>query len=162
MPWPCSEPWGRRLRRSPPPAPRPHRLRRVDFGLAIFPTATRPARRARARSPRSAASSRSGSPSTPTSRSAARRPYPAGGELPDEYRQISTRSSALTAAAAVTERLLLGTGICLVVERDPITTAKEVATLDRISGGRFLFGIGAGWNREEMANHGTDPSAASA
>jgi probable F420-dependent oxidoreductase len=60
-------------------------------------------------------------------------------------------------AAAVTERLKLGTGICLVVERDPITTAKEVASLDMLSGGRFLFGVGAGWNREEMENHGTDP-----
>ena len=86
-----------------------------------------------------------------------RTPYPAGGELPDEYRRIYDPFVALTAAAAVTERLLVGTGICLVVERDPITTAKEVATLDRISGGRFMFGIGAGWNREEMENHGTDP-----
>ena len=57
----------------------------------------------------------------------------------------------------MTERIRLGTGICLVIERDPIVTAKEVATLDRISGGRFLFGVGAGWNREEMENHGTDP-----
>ena len=60
------------------------------------------------------------------------------------------------AAAAVTRRLRLGTGICLVIERDPITTAKEVATLDRLSGGRVLFGIGGGWNAEEMANHGTE------
>lgn len=64
---------------------------------------------------------------------------------------------ALAAAAAVTERLLLGTGVCLVTERDPIITAKEVASLDHLSGGRFLFGVGAGWNREELANHGTDP-----
>ncbi len=84
-------------------------------------------------------------------------PYPAGGELPEEYKRIYDPFVALTAAAAATERLLIGTGICLVVERDPITTAKEVATIDRISGGRFQFGIGAGWNREEMANHGTDP-----
>jgi len=61
----------------------------------------------------------------------------------------------LGAVAACTERLLLGTGICLVVERDPIVTAKEVATVDLLSGGRFLFGIGGGWNREEMENHGT-------
>ncbi len=60
-------------------------------------------------------------------------------------------------AAAATQRLLVGTGLCLIVERDPIVTAKEVASLDRLSGGRFLFGIGAGWNEEEMANHGTDP-----
>jgi probable F420-dependent oxidoreductase len=57
----------------------------------------------------------------------------------------------------VTTQLRLGTGVCLVIERDPITTAKEVATLDHISGGRFLFGIGGGWNLEEMSNHGTDP-----
>jgi probable F420-dependent oxidoreductase len=84
-------------------------------------------------------------------------PYPGGGELPREYSYTYDPFVALTAAAAVTERLLLATGICLVVERDPIFTAKEVATLDRISGGRFLFGVGAGWNREEMENHGTDP-----
>lgn len=65
--------------------------------------------------------------------------------------------AALSAAAAVTSSLRLGTAVCLVVERDPITLAKEVASLDRLSGGRFLFGVGAGWNREEMADHGTDP-----
>ena len=86
-----------------------------------------------------------------------RTPYPAGGDLPEEYRQLYDPFVALTAAAGATERLLLGTGICLIVERDPILTAKEVATLDRISGGRFLFGVGAGWNLEEMENHGTDP-----
>jgi probable F420-dependent oxidoreductase len=87
-----------------------------------------------------------------------RSPWPGGGDLPEEYRQTLDPFLALTAAAAVTERLLLGTGICLVVERDPITTAKEVATLDLLSGGRFLFGVGGGWNREEMENHGTDPT----
>jgi probable F420-dependent oxidoreductase len=64
---------------------------------------------------------------------------------------------ALSAAAAVTSRIKLGTGVCLVTEREPIALAKEVASLDRLSDGRFLFGVGAGWNREEMANHGTDP-----
>jgi probable F420-dependent oxidoreductase len=64
---------------------------------------------------------------------------------------------ALSAAAAVTSSIKLGTGACLVIERDPITLAKEVASLDRLSGGRFLFGVGAGWNRMEMANHGTEP-----
>jgi probable F420-dependent oxidoreductase len=64
---------------------------------------------------------------------------------------------ALSAAAAVTSRIKLGTGVCLVVERDPITLAKEVASLDLLSGGRFLFGVGAGWNRVEMTDHGTDP-----
>lgn len=85
-------------------------------------------------------------------------PYPAGGDLPDEYREIYDPFASLAAAGAVTENLLLGTGICLIVERDPITTAKEVATVDRISNGRFLFGVGAGWNLEEMRNHGTDPA----
>ena len=84
-------------------------------------------------------------------------PYPAGGELPTEYSHTYDPFVALTAAAAVTSELRLATGICLVVERDPIVTAKEVATLDRISGGRFMFGVGAGWNLEEMRNHGTDP-----
>jgi probable F420-dependent oxidoreductase len=85
-------------------------------------------------------------------------PYPAGGELPPEYSRTYDPFVALAAAAAATERILIGTGICLVIERDPIITAKEVATLDRLSGGRFLFGVGAGWNAEEMRNHGTDPS----
>jgi probable F420-dependent oxidoreductase len=84
-------------------------------------------------------------------------PYPGGGELPREYRHTYDPFVALTAAAAATSELLLATGICLVVERDPILLAKEVSTLDRVSGGRFLFGVGAGWNREEMRNHGTDP-----
>ena len=85
-------------------------------------------------------------------------PYPAGGELPREYWHTYDPFIALTAAAAATERLRIATGICLVVERDPITTAKEVASLDQLSGGRLLFGVGAGWNLEEMANHGTDGS----
>ncbi|MBI3635551.1 MAG: LLM class F420-dependent oxidoreductase [Candidatus Rokubacteria bacterium] len=85
-----------------------------------------------------------------------RSPWPGGGELPREYWSSYDPFVALTVAATATRRLKLGTGICLVVEHDPITTAKEVATLDRLSGGRFLFGIGGGWNAEEMANHGTD------
>ena len=83
-------------------------------------------------------------------------PFPGGGELSKEYWHGHDPFVALAAASAVTERLLLGTGICLVVERDPITTAKEIASLDLISGGRAVIGIGAGWNREEMANHGVD------
>lgn len=90
----------------------------------------------------------------PTSRLS---PYPSGGELPRMYVHTYDPFVALTAAAAATERLLVGTGVCLVIERDPIVTAKEVASLDVLSGGRLLFGVGAGWNREEMANHGTDP-----
>jgi probable F420-dependent oxidoreductase len=84
-------------------------------------------------------------------------PYPAGGELPRKYFHTYDLFVALTAAAATTSRLRIASGICLVIERDPITTAKEVASVDFLSGGRLEFGVGAGWNREEMANHGTDP-----
>jgi probable F420-dependent oxidoreductase len=65
---------------------------------------------------------------------------------------------ALSTIAATTERLKVGTAVCLVVEHDPIILAKQVASLDRLSGGRFVFGVGGGWNREEMRNHGTDPA----
>jgi probable F420-dependent oxidoreductase len=81
-------------------------------------------------------------------------PYPLGGELPEEYSRTLDPFVTLTAAAAVTEQLRLGTGICLVTERDPILLAKEVASLDHLSDGRFLFGIGVGWNAEELADHG--------
>ncbi|MGY0056652.1 LLM class F420-dependent oxidoreductase [Streptomyces sp. LZ34] len=87
-----------------------------------------------------------------------RTPYPGGGELPGMYYRTLDPFVVLSAIAAVTERLLLGTGIALVAQRDPIVTAKEVASLDLVSGGRAVFGIGIGWNREEMENHGTDPS----
>ena len=83
-------------------------------------------------------------------------PFPSGGEIPKEYYHTLDPFVALGAAAAVTKKLKLATGICLVVERDPITLAKEVASLDHVSNGRMLFGIGGGWNREEMENHGTD------
>jgi probable F420-dependent oxidoreductase len=82
-------------------------------------------------------------------------PFPLGGALPERYWHAYDPFVALTAAAVATTRLRLGTGVCLLVERDPITTAKEVASLDRLSDGRFIFGIGGGWNAEEMANHGT-------
>jgi probable F420-dependent oxidoreductase len=84
-------------------------------------------------------------------------PWPRGGELPRRYYRTLDPFITLTAAAAVTQRLLLGTGVALVVERDPIITAKEVASLDLVSGGCMIFGVGVGWNREEMENHGTDP-----
>lgn len=87
-----------------------------------------------------------------------RSPWPGGAELPREYSHSLDPFLALSAAAAVTTTLRLGTGVCLVIERDPITLAKEVATLDQLSHGRFLFGIGGGWNLEEMSNHGTDPA----
>lgn len=84
-----------------------------------------------------------------------RTPYPAGGDLPQEYWHSHDLFVALTAAAMATTKLRVATGICLIIERDPITTAKEVASLDFLSGGRFIFGIGGGWNAEEMENHGT-------
>jgi probable F420-dependent oxidoreductase len=82
-------------------------------------------------------------------------PYPEGGELPKEYPHLFDPLSSLAAAAAATTKIRLGTAICLVVERDPILLAKQIATIDCISGGRFELGVGGGWNREEMANHGT-------
>ena len=81
-------------------------------------------------------------------------PFPGGGELPKRYSHTHDPFVALSFAAAVTKNLRLGTGICLIPERDPIVTAKEVASLDLLSGGRFEFGIGGDWNVEEMENHG--------
>ena len=85
-----------------------------------------------------------------------RSPYPPGGDLPKKYYDTMDPFVTLSAAAAATTKLKVGTAICLVVQRDPIQTAKAVASLDQISNGRFLFGVGAGWNAEEMADHGTD------
>ncbi len=87
----------------------------------------------------------------PTSR---RTPFPGGSQLPKEYAHTFDPFVSLMAAAAATKRLRIGTGICLIIERDTIITAKEVASLDALSGGRFEFGIGGGWNAEEMENHG--------
>ena len=83
--------------------------------------------------------------------------YPGGGELPRKYTATLDLFVALTAAALATSRLRVGSGISLIIQRDPIITAKEAASIDVLSGGRLDFGVGAGWNREEMANHGTDP-----
>jgi probable F420-dependent oxidoreductase len=88
----------------------------------------------------------------PTSR---RSPWPGGGELPKMYYDAMDPFVSLTAAAVATTTLKLGTGVCLVQQRDPIQTAKLVASLDQVSNGRFLFGVGGGWNAEEMADHGT-------
>src|SRR3954466_8959637 len=88
----------------------------------------------------------------PTSRKS---PWPCGAELPKWYYDTYDPFVAMGAAAVVTKTIKLGTGVCLVVQRDPIHTAKEVSTVDRLSNGRLLFGIGGGWNAEEMADHGT-------
>jgi probable F420-dependent oxidoreductase len=130
----------------------------MDFGVAIFPTddAVPPDELARMAEQRGFESLFFPEHThIPVSRET---PYPAGGELPRQYSHTLDPFVACAAAVAVTTRLRLGTGICLVVERDPITTAKEVASVDHVSGGRFLFGVGGGWNIEEMRNHGTDPS----
>jgi probable F420-dependent oxidoreductase len=89
----------------------------------------------------------------PTSR---RTPYPGGGDLPKAYYDVMDPFVTLTAAAMATKTLKIGTGVCLVNQRDTIQTAKLVASIDQVSGGRFLFGIGVGWNAEEMEDHGTD------
>jgi probable F420-dependent oxidoreductase len=82
-------------------------------------------------------------------------PFPSGGDLPKKYYDVMDPFVVLGAAAAVTKTLLLGTGICLIAQRDPIQTAKLVASIDQVSGGRFVFGIGGGWNQKEIENHGT-------
>ncbi len=129
----------------------------MDFGIGYFPThdAMGPGELARMIEARG----QSGlvfaeHTHIPASRETA---YPSGGDLPTKYWHCYDLFVALTAAAAATSRLRIGSGICLVIERDPIVTAKEVASVDHLSGGRLDFGVGAGWNREEMRNHGTDP-----
>jgi len=89
----------------------------------------------------------------PTSRKS---PWPGGGELPKVYYEAMDPFVSLTAAAVATKTLKIATGVCLVQQRDPIQTAKLVASIDQVSGGRFLFGVGGGWNAEEMADHGTE------
>src|SRR5258708_3634125 len=88
----------------------------------------------------------------PVSRKSA---FPSGGDLPKKYYDPMDPFVALMAAAAVTKTIKVGTGICLIAQRDPIQTAKLVSSIDQLSGGRFLFGVGNGWNRDEMENHGT-------
>jgi probable F420-dependent oxidoreductase len=87
----------------------------------------------------------------------AQTPYPMGGPMPRKYYRTLDPFVALTAAAVATEKLVVGTGIALIPQRDPILTAKEVVSLDLVSQGRFRFGVGVGWFREEIANHGVDP-----
>jgi probable F420-dependent oxidoreductase len=130
----------------------------VDFGLTIFPTdySIGPAELGRAAEDAGFEALLFAEHTHIPASLASQRPH--GGELPRRYWHTLDPFVALAAVATVTERLRVGTGICLVVERDPITTAKEVASVDLLSGGRFEFGVGAGWNREEMANHGTDPA----
>lgn len=126
----------------------------MDFGVSMFPTeySIRPDDLARAVEERGFESlwfpEHTHIPADRRSR------WPGGDELPRHYWHAYDPFVAITAASAVTTKLKLGTGICLVVERDPIITAKAVASVDRLSNGRFMFGIGGGWNAEEMGNHG--------
>ena len=128
----------------------------MEFGVAIFPThdAIRPGDIARLAEERGQESlffpEHTHMPASHT-------PHPVGQPLPRRYAHTFDQFVAVTAAVSATSRLRVGTGVCLVIQRDPIITAKEVASVDHLSGGRFEFGVGAGWNREEMANHGTDP-----
>jgi probable F420-dependent oxidoreductase len=129
----------------------------VHFGVSYFPTdeAVEPATLARMAEERGFESVFvTEHTHIPASRET---PYPAGGDLPREYFRIYDPFVSLATMASATERMKVGTAICLLVERDPITTAKEVASVDRLSGGRMIFGVGGGWNLEEMRNHGTDP-----
>jgi probable F420-dependent oxidoreductase len=128
----------------------------MQFGVTMFPTdyAMRPDALARAVEERGFESLWFPEHThIPASR---RSPWPGGPTLPKEYWHTHDLFVALATAAAVTTRLRVGSGICLLVERDPIVTAKEVASLDALSRGRLLFGIGGGWNAEEMEDHGTD------
>jgi probable F420-dependent oxidoreductase len=131
-------------------------MRIMEFGVAIFPThdAVRPGDVARLAEER-------GQESLffpeHTHMPADHSPHPSGRPLPGRYAHTFDLFVALTAAVTATSRLRVGSGVCLVIQRDPITTAKEVASVDYLSGGRFEFGVGAGWNRQEMLNHGTDP-----
>jgi len=128
----------------------------MKYGVAIFPTdyAIRPDEVAREAEQRGFDSIFFPEHThIPTSR---RSPFPRGGDLPREYSHTIDPFVALTMAAAATKNLKLATGICLVIERDPIVLAKEVASVDLASNGRVIFGIGGGWNAEEMENHGTN------
>jgi probable F420-dependent oxidoreductase len=128
----------------------------MDVGLAYFPTddGIDPATLARAAEEKGYESLLIAEHThIPTSRES---PYPGGGELPSKYFHTYESWVALAYMAAATERLKIGTSVSLVIEHDTILLAKQVASLDRLSGGRVIFGVGAGWNKEEMRNHGTD------
>lgn len=129
----------------------------MDFGIAYFPTdeSIPPAEMARMCEQRGFESVFvTDHTHVPVKRET---PHPAFGEIPREYMRIHDPFVALGTMAAATDQIKIGTAICLVVERDPIDTAKAVASVDQLSGGRMLFGVGAGWLLEEMRNHGTDP-----
>ena len=128
----------------------------MHYGLSMFPTeySIQPAELARAAEERGFESLWFPEHThIPVSRET---PWPGGADLPQEYCDTYDPFIALAMAAAATSKLKVATGICLVVERDPIVLAKVIASLDQLSGGRFMLGVGGGWNVEEMRNHGTD------
>jgi alkanesulfonate monooxygenase SsuD/methylene tetrahydromethanopterin reductase-like flavin-dependent oxidoreductase (luciferase family) len=127
----------------------------MDFGVTMFPTdyAIRPDELAKELEGRGFESY--WSPEHKHIPASHNTPWPGGPDLPRDYWHTYDPFVALTAAAAVTTTLKLATGICLIIQHDPLTLAKQIASLDRLSGGRFLFGIGGGWNVEEIENHGT-------
>ena len=130
----------------------------MDFGLAIFPTDETPDPATLARMAEERGFESLFFPEhthIPVSR---RTPYPVGGDLPREYTRTHDPLVALSFAAAATTTLRLAPGIMLLAQRDPIVTAKAIASLDLLSGGRLLLGVGAGWNIEEMEDHGVDPA----
>lgn len=130
----------------------------MDFGVAYFPThdGIHPAELARLLEDRGQESLFLPEHThIPASRESA---WGGGAVLPQKYYHCYDLFVAATAALGATTRLRVGSGVCLIVERDPIVTAKEVASVDHLSGGRFEFGIGSGWNLEEMRHHGTDPA----
>ena len=102
------------------------------------------------------ASTSSGRRSTRTFRSSRKTPFVLGGDLPKRYYDVMDPFVTLAVAAGATTTLKIGTGVCLIAQRDPIQTAKLVASIDQVSGGRFVFGVGNGWNQDEMENHGTN------
>jgi probable F420-dependent oxidoreductase len=130
----------------------------MKFGIGVFPTLTTPPPDELARMAEEHGCESLFIPEHSHIPASRETPYPGGGDLPPEYGTSFDPFIALAIAAAATTGLRIATGICLIIQRDPIITAKEVASLDRLSNGRLLFGVGAGWNREEMANHGTDPT----
>jgi probable F420-dependent oxidoreductase len=130
----------------------------VDLGLAMFATDESPSPAWLARRAEEAGFESVFFPEHTHIPASRETPYPAGGDLPREYSRMLDPFVACTQAAAVTERLRVGTGICLVAQHHPIACAKAVASVDHVSGGRFLFGVGAGWNHEEMRHHGVDPA----
>ncbi len=126
-----------------------------DFGLLIFPTDYAVAPAVLARHAEELGFESLFFPEHTHIPASRKSPWPGGGDLPPEYWHSHDPFVGLTAAASVTSELKVGTGIALVTERDPILMAKQAATLDFLSGGRLLLGVGAGWNAEEMENHGT-------